>query len=258
VHWRDLCTFGFFVFCLMAVRDARNVLHPLQALVGLGLGNAGVGHVVAASYFADMALFPAAGWIMDRYGRKAAAVPALGIQALSFALLPSTDGEASLMAVGALCGAGNGISSGLLMTIGSDLAPPEIRSQFLGLYRTFSDCGSLLGPLAVGVVAEHGGLAAAAWVACGIGALGAVWMMCVARETLVKQKKRSAPLEREGGAGRVGGGARRRGSAKVQLAQLKALAKRAVTSPKGVTARAKYNAVANNPVHAAVAAEAVV
>ena len=206
VHWRDLLVFGFFVFCLSAVRDARNVLHPLQALVGLELGNDSVGHVVAFSNFVDMALFPVAGLLMDSFGRKAAAVPSLGIQALSFALLPSAGGQTSLMVVSALCGAGNGISSGMVMTIGSDLAPMDIRAQFLGLYRTFSDLGSLLGPLVVGVVAEHGGLATASWVACCIGALGAVWMAFVARETLVPKQKqrRSAPAEIP-----VGGGGRR-------------------------------------------------
>ena len=247
VHWRDLLVFGFFVFCLMAVRDARNVLHPLQALVGLSIGNDGVGHVVAISYFADMALFPAAGFVMDRFGRKVAAVPSLALQALSFALLPSTGDEASLMAVGALCGAGNGISSGLLMTIGSDLAPPDMRSQFLGLYRTFSDCGSLLGPLVVGMVAEHGGLTASAWVACGIGAVGAVWMACVARETLAsKTQQRSAPLQRlpgVGGTNKSGGSVRGSTGMRTKMTQLKALAKRAVNSSQGDTGRTKYDAL---------------
>ena len=59
-----------------------------------------------------------------------------------------------------LMGFGNGIGSGILMTLGADVAPPETRSQFLGVWRLCADSGSAGGPLVVSAAAALGSLAA--------------------------------------------------------------------------------------------------
>jgi hypothetical protein len=76
-----------------------------------------------------------------------------------------------------LLGFGNGISSGVNMTLGADLAPAVGRAEFLGVWRVLGDIGTAGGPLAVaGVTAALTlgdasvtvgvlGLAAAAYVA---------------------------------------------------------------------------------------------
>ncbi len=70
-----------------AYPQARNILLPLKANE-LHLDKAGAGLVTAASYFFDAATFPAAGILMDRWGRKYAGVPALLLMALGIGMLP--------------------------------------------------------------------------------------------------------------------------------------------------------------------------
>ena len=75
-----------------------------------------------------------------------------------------------------MLGVGNGIGSGILMTLGADASPVAGRTQFLGGWRLMGDLGWAAGPAlvsAVAVVASLGGAAAAmgavAW-------LGAAWL----------------------------------------------------------------------------------
>lgn len=55
-----------------------------------------------------------------------------------------------------IIGLGNGWGSGLLMTLGADIAPPQARSVFLGLWMLLTDIGSLAGPVLVSMGAIIG------------------------------------------------------------------------------------------------------
>lgn len=66
---------------------------------------------------------------MDRHGRKAVAVPSIALVAAGIALLPLTHDVWSLTLVAILLGLGNGISSGVDMTLGADLAPSTGRAR---------------------------------------------------------------------------------------------------------------------------------
>jgi hypothetical protein len=61
-------------------------------------------------------------------------------------------------------GLGNGLSAGLIMTIGADVSPAAGRAQFLGAWRVCADLGNGGGPLAIGAIAAVASLAAAALV----------------------------------------------------------------------------------------------
>ena len=69
---------------------------------------------------------------MDRFGRAWVAVPSMVVLGVSLLLVPLTQSTAALLLVGLLMGVGNGMSSGLVMTLGADLAPPGQRPVFLG------------------------------------------------------------------------------------------------------------------------------
>ena len=88
--------------------------------------------------------------------------------------LPFTTTLGAVTVVAMVMGLGNGIGSGILMTLGADVAPPGVRPQFLGLWRLFSDSGSAAGPLLVAAGAALGSLAA------GIAAMGAVGLVAAA------------------------------------------------------------------------------
>ena len=76
--------------------------------------------------------------------------------------------------VGALLGFGNGMGSGIVMTLGSDFAPASGRAAFLGVWRFLGDVGTAGGPLVVGAVAGALSLGAASSCIGVIGLAGAV------------------------------------------------------------------------------------
>jgi MFS family permease len=91
-----------------------------------------------------------------------------------------------LYAAAGILGLGNGVSSGLVMTLGSDVAPmnPEARGLFLGLFRMFTDGGITLGSLLVGAVAELLSLRAACAAAAASAAFAAAHLFFCVEETL--------------------------------------------------------------------------
>ena len=104
------------------MRASRQTILPLWG-VALGLDPATIGLVYAVSGAVDMLLFYPAGRLMDQRGRRWAAVPAMTLLGLAHALLPLTGGLAGLMLAGLLMGVGNGLSAGLVMTVGADVSP---------------------------------------------------------------------------------------------------------------------------------------
>jgi MFS family permease len=171
-HWRILLTAGLGQLGAQTVRAARNVLIPLYGS-GLGLGLESVGLIMSLSALVDVALFYPAGVIMDKLGRKYAIVPSFTLQALGLLVIPFAGGFVGLLVAATLTGLGNGLSSGTMMTLGSDLAPKESLGEFLGFWRLIGDSGFTGGPVIVGVIADVLTLPAAAVVMAAIGLVSA-------------------------------------------------------------------------------------
>jgi hypothetical protein len=96
------------------------------------------------------------------------------ILGLAMVALPLTTGIVGLTAVAMVMSLGNGIGSGIVMTLGADVAPPDNRLRFLSTWRVMSDTGNALGPVVVSVVAGIWALSA------GIVAVGAVGVLAAA------------------------------------------------------------------------------
>jgi MFS family permease len=165
---RTLSTLGFGVLLVGALRASRQTILPLWG-VALGLDPATIGLVYGASGAVDMLLFYPAGRLMDRRGRRWAAVPAMTLLGLAHALLPLTGGVTGLILAGLLMGVGNGLSAGLVMTVGADVSPAVGRAQFLGAWRVCADVGIGGGPLLIGAVTAAASLTAAALAMGGAG-----------------------------------------------------------------------------------------
>ena len=90
----------------------------------------------------EMLLFYPAGSVMDRFGRVWVAVPCVVLLGLGMLALPLTH---SALAVDrwsrSSAAIGNGIGSGIVMTLGADSRPGVGRSQFLGGWRFVSVVG---------------------------------------------------------------------------------------------------------------------
>lgn len=147
---------GVAAAALSGTRSARDVILPLWGL-SLGLDAHFIALVVGVSGTIDFALFYLSGQVMDRYGRRWAAVPAMIGMGAGFLLLAAThdlaDASNWYLACGAVLGLGNGLSSGILMTLGADLSPRGNPAPFLAAWRTLTDLGGAAMPLAISAVA---------------------------------------------------------------------------------------------------------
>jgi MFS family permease len=169
-HWRLFATLGLAVVAVGAVRASRQTVLPLWA-DHIGLSAEQTSIVFGIANAVDMALFYPAGKVMDSHGRLAIALPAMVVLGTSMMLLPLTGEIVSLTLVAMAMGLGNGIGSGIMMTLGADAAPALGRVRFLGIGRLVGDVGNAAGPVVVSVVATVWALAEAV---VGAGVLGLV------------------------------------------------------------------------------------
>lgn len=175
-HRRVLLTLGTGVLVISAARSTRQSIVPLWA-DSQGIDAATVSLIYGISAGVDMLLFYPGGAIMDRFGRVYVAVPAMIVLGLGFLLLPLTAAPPGVTAVAALMGLGNGISAGVVMTLGADAAPATERAQFIGGWRLCNDLGSAAGPLVVSVVSTIAPLAAAAVTMGVLTWAGSAWLI---------------------------------------------------------------------------------
>ncbi|MBF0756358.1 MFS transporter [Micrococcus aloeverae] len=168
-----LLTAGFGVVAVSAARAARNAVIPLWA-THLGLDAATASLVFGLAGAADLLLFYPSGRLMDRFGRRAVAVPCLTLLGAGFLAISLTREPTAFAAAAVLLGIGNGFGAGIVMTLGADHSPPNARAPFLGLWRSMSDAGMLAGPLLLSGVTAAAGLAVGVGslaVVCGVGAV---------------------------------------------------------------------------------------
>jgi MFS family permease len=169
-HRRLFATLGLAVVTVAAVRAARQTVLPLWA-EHLGLSAEQTSLIFGIASAVDMSLFYPSGKVMDRQGRLAIAVPAMLIMGLSMIALPLAHSALVLTVLAMLMSVGNGIGSGIMMTLGADVAPDQGRLPFLSVWRVMSDTGNAAGPVIVSAVATVSSLAAGIVT---IGALGPV------------------------------------------------------------------------------------
>jgi len=182
-HTRIFATAGIAVLLLTVLRAGRQLLVPLWGEAA-GLDASDIGLIVGAAAAIDMTMFPLAGYMMDNRGRKYAAVSCMTILALGIGLMPMTDGFWQLLAAAMVAGMGNGLGSGINMTLGADFAPPRERGEFLGVWRLMGDSGSFAGPIFMGYIASAFVLSSAFTVTAGLGLAGAGIMVFFVKETL--------------------------------------------------------------------------
>jgi len=175
-HREVLLRLGVAAAMLSAVRSARQVVLPLWG-VSIGLDAQTISLVVGISGALDFALFYASGQVMDRFGRLWAALPAMLLMGAGFIALAFTHDtpEAAMWFAlfAAVLGVGNGMSSGILMTLGADLAPQSDPAAFLGSWRTLTDAGGAAAPLLVSALTALVSLSLATGVIGAIGLVGA-------------------------------------------------------------------------------------
>ena len=186
-HARLLATAGVGQVCVQTLRRGCNIIIPLYADEVVGLTTQQVRTVVMISSAVDMSMFPIAGYMMDRFGRRYATVPGVCIFATGMVLMSFTGTFTGLLLATTFMRMGNGIASGTMMTLGADLAPHEGTGEFLGLWRLTGDFGGSAGPVIVGNLADLFGLSYSGFALGGIGYLAVGIFLLLVPETLKKE-----------------------------------------------------------------------
>jgi MFS family permease len=157
-----------------AARASRQVILPLWAL-SIGVNDATTAIVIGIAAGIDFALFYTSGWIMDRFGRIWSAVPAMiGLAAGHFILAFTHDVPANFIwfvTAAMVLSLANGVGSGIMMTLGADLADRHNPAPFLGAFRFTGNLGGALSPLILA------GLTAVASIAVAAGAMGVIALL---------------------------------------------------------------------------------
>ena len=186
-HARLLATAGVGQVCVQTLRRGCNIIIPLYADEVVGLTTQQVRSVVMISSAVDMSMFPIAGYMMDRFGRRFATVPGVFIFATGMVLMPFTGTFTWLLLAAIFMRMGNGVASGTMMTLGADLAPRAGTGEFLGLWRLTGDFGGSAGPVIVGNLADLFGLGYSGFALGGIGYIGVCIFLWLVPETLKKE-----------------------------------------------------------------------
>ena len=131
----------------------------------------------AGTYFSAFALAlmaaqAAAGWLSDRVGRRAVAVPGLAVAAVAAATLAWAHSNPVLLGAGALLGLSwglvrTGIDTGVVDAVGS-----EARGTALGFLYTCFDAGVGVGSFGLGLAVQAWGYPAAFYLAAGWAVIG--------------------------------------------------------------------------------------
>lgn len=170
-----LLTLGFAASTLTLMRATKAVGLPLWALhIHLPVSTTAL--IIAMGAAIDFALFYTGGQIVDRVGRRVPAIYtslAMGISVMAIGLITDAVSFAALTIFFAIS---NGVGSGMVMVLGSDLAPKGARNEFLATFRLMVDFGVASAAPAISILTLLIGLAGG-FVAIGTISFAGAWVM---------------------------------------------------------------------------------
>jgi MFS family permease len=140
-------------FCMMLRMTVYSSMLPLYAGTELGYSATKIGSLFGLVGIVNLVMIVPAGYISDKFGRKAATVPAASCIALSFLVIALADSLPMLYLGAFIHGIGSGFASGSMTTSTFDIAPEGGVARFQSLRRFAAELGSLSGPPVAGAVA---------------------------------------------------------------------------------------------------------
>ncbi|MBV9792644.1 MAG: MFS transporter [Actinobacteria bacterium] len=193
-YWRTFATLGLGVILIQAIRQTRQVVIPLWA-AHIGLSPTANSIIYGIAGLIDVATFYPSGKVMDTYGRRWIAVPSAIVLGVSFIVMPFTHAVVTLTLTAMIMGFGNGIGSGIVMTLSADASPEIGRPTFLGLWRELSDAGQGIGPLILSGATAVAGLTTGITVSGLIGFAAALtlWIFIPGRPRLTWRRGEGLP-----------------------------------------------------------------
>ena len=190
-NWKVLARLGGASALVMALRSGRTVIFPLWA-VSIGIKDADTALIIGLATAIDFMLFFSSGQIMDKWGRLASIVPSMIVMSAALITLSVTHDVSSnvfwFIATAFLFAIGNGIGSGILLTLASDLADKKNPAPFLGAWRFITDSGAALAPMGIAALTAALSLAVASAITGVAGIVGVIMMLIYVPRFLPRKK----------------------------------------------------------------------
>ena len=146
-----LATAGAAVASVSILRTVRQIGLPLWGIyIGMHPGTTSLFIGIAGAL--DFALFYVSGQIMDRFGRRWALIPTLIGMSLALVALTTVTNQTAFLIVALIFSLANATGSGLVLTLGADLAQAGERNEFLASFRLMNDAGTAATPMVLGAL----------------------------------------------------------------------------------------------------------
>lgn len=150
--------FGVAFFAGLTRGPLQADLLYVYAAFAYQLGPRPIGYLATSASLISLPIGFIAGWVLDRFGRKRTMVPGFGgvsiamtALALSAFLHLSLAWYVVLFLFGVML---QSFTGGSVQTVGADVAPPEARGTFLGIWRFASQGGAALSPIIFAVLSD--------------------------------------------------------------------------------------------------------
>jgi MFS family permease len=154
-----LVYFGLTLFAGLTRGPVQADLLHLYAAFAYQLDAKQIGYLATAAALVSLPIGFLSGWMMDRFGRKRSMVPGfLGVAFAMAALALTAFAHLSLawyVTLFLLGVALQALTGGSIQTVGTDVAPPEARGTFLGLFRFTGQGGVALSPILFALLADQ-------------------------------------------------------------------------------------------------------
>lgn len=151
---------GFLLVSLIALMSAvvrtggLFAIVPVLAADRLKMSVAAIGFAIMLGSLAGAVAAYPAGWAADRWGRKAAIVPAAVMSGTSMMLFCVAPSPAWFTAGAIVWGIAISVGSAAPAAYAADSAPPGMNAAAISTYRMMGDAGYVIGPLTLGFVAD--------------------------------------------------------------------------------------------------------
>jgi DHA1 family multidrug resistance protein-like MFS transporter len=156
---------------------------PILGTVQLGLSVGAIGTaMMLGSVFGLAAAYPA-GTLADQFGRKPVIVAATVMTGASMLLFAFAGSYAAFVAASIVWGVASSVGGAAPAAYAADSAAPGMNAAAMSLYRMTADAGYVIGPLALGLLADTHGPIAALLVSAALLVLAGAAFALVAPET---------------------------------------------------------------------------
>jgi len=154
---------GFLLVSLISLMNAvvrtggLFVIIPTLATSRLGLSVSAIGFALMLGSVCGLAAAYPAGWLTDRFGRKAVIVPATLLTGSSMLLFCVAPSYAWFAAACILWGVASSVGGAAPAAYAADSAPPGMNAAAMSTFRMTGDAGYVIGPLALGFIVDAWG-----------------------------------------------------------------------------------------------------